>query len=231
MILNVKNLSKVHIQGTETIRALSDVSFTLDNCKSIALVGPSGSGKTTVLSLLAGLDQPTSGSVEILGTEISKLNEKQLAEFRSKHIGIVFQQFHLMAHLTALENVSLPLEIQGLTDVQIRALKMLEAVGLSNRKDHLPHQMSGGERQRVAIARACVLNPQIILADEPSGSLDTETGLVIMDLLFSIAQKEGSSLILVTHDLQLAERCDQQIHLKGGQLIHHETLKSEHAEN
>lgn len=223
-MLKVNNLSKVFMQGQDSINALSQVSFALESGQSLALVGPSGSGKTTILSLIAGLDQPTTGTVEINNTQLTDLSEKQLAIFRAKNMGIVFQQFHLMTHLTALENVSLPLEIQGLvSDIQQKASEMLDAVGLQDRKNHLPHQLSGGERQRVAIARACVAKPKILLADEPSGSLDTQTGLKIMDLLFATAKDQGSSLVLVTHDLQLALRCDQQIHLSGGKIVSNTT--------
>ncbi len=220
MILDVKKLSKTYSQGASLISALHDISFQLQAGKSLALTGPSGSGKTTVLTLLAGLDTATSGSISVDGTLMSDLTEKQLAVFRSKNIGIVFQQFHLMPHLTAEENVSLPLEILSLPDVSSRALKMLDAVGLLDRKDHLPHQLSGGERQRVAIARATVLQPKILFADEPSGNLDTETGNKVMDLLFNMSKISNTSLVLVTHDLELAKRCDFQLHLLGGQLDH-----------
>lgn len=218
MILEVKDLCKEYVQGPSRIHALQNVSFQLEAGQSLALTGPSGSGKTTVLTLLAGLDSPTSGTISVDGVQISSLNEKQLAAFRSKNIGIVFQQFHLMPYLTAKENVSLPLEILSKPEVDQQAEKILEAVGLLDRTDHKPSQLSGGEKQRVAIARASVLHPKLLLADEPSGNLDTETGKKVMDLLFQMAKDFKMSLVLVTHDLELAKRCDHQIHLYGGRL-------------
>ncbi len=218
MILEVKNLSKTFKQGEDIIKALHDISFSLEAGKSLALTGPSGSGKTTILTLLAGLDSVNSGSITVDGTLMSALSEKQLALFRSRTVGIVFQQFHLMPNLTAQENVSLPLEILSSPNAEEQTIEMLKAVGLSDRKNHLPHQLSGGERQRVAIARASVMRPKVLLADEPSGNLDTETGKKVMDLLFNMTKTSGTSLVLVTHDLELAKRCDYQLHMLGGQL-------------
>jgi putative ABC transport system ATP-binding protein len=218
MILNVENACKHFMQGKSTIHALKDVSFSLLQGETLAIVGPSGSGKTTLLSLLAGLDAPSSGKIEVNNTLINNMTEKELASFRAQNIGIVFQQFHLMSHLTAEENVCLPLEILGVDDVEKKARELLELVGLSERMNHLPHQLSGGECQRVAIARASVIKPKILLADEPSGNLDTETGTKVIDLLFSLAEEAGMTLILVTHDMQLANRCKRKIHLTGGLL-------------
>ncbi len=216
MNLKVEKLTKSFYQGDTQIQALSDVSFELDNKKSLALVGPSGSGKTTLLSLLGGLEEVTSGHIFIDGLDITQLSEKEMTKFRSEKIGIVFQQFHLMPYLTALENVSLPLEISGEDLIEKRAKEVLEQVGLTSRLHHLPSQMSGGECQRVAIARAFVSRPQLLLADEPSGNLDTETGEKVMDLLFSMSEKNKQLLVLVTHDLKLAERCEERVYLKGG---------------
>ena len=218
MILKVNDLNKTFFQGKTEIHALKGVSFDVAKNHSLAIVGPSGSGKTTLLSLLAGLDAPSSGTIDMAGSNLASLSEEQLTEFRAKNIGIVFQQFHLMPYLTALENVSLPLDILGEKDSANRAQKLLEQVGLGERADHLPHQLSGGECQRVAIARASVVQPKILLADEPSGNLDTETGKNVMDLLFRLVDETDMTLILITHDLNLASRCEKQIHLVGGKL-------------
>jgi putative ABC transport system ATP-binding protein len=168
---------------------------------------------------MAGLDTPSSGEITIKGTSLSQLNELELSEFRAKNIGIIFQQFHLLEHLSALENVSLPLEIQGTGDhkeYRERAAQMLAQVGLDHRLNHFPTQLSGGEKQRVAIARAAIIKPSILLADEPSGNLDTQTGKQIMDLLFNLSNEHNVTLILVTHDLELARRCEREIHIRGG---------------
>lgn len=218
MILKVEKLSKSFTQGETVIEALKDVSFGMNKGESLAIVGPSGSGKTTLLSLLAGLDFPTSGKINLNNFPIDEMTERELAQFRSRNIGIVFQQFHLMPYLSAEENVSLPLDILGDPEINNKVADILDKVGLSQRKDHLPRQLSGGECQRVAIARASVVQPKVLLADEPSGNLDTETGNKVMDLLFSLAKDTGMTLILITHDMQLAKRCDRQIHLKGGRL-------------
>jgi putative ABC transport system ATP-binding protein len=184
----------------------------------MAILGRSGSGKSTLLSLLAGLDQPDAGQILCAGTDITKLAEKPLALFRGKTMGIVFQQYHLISHLTALENVSLPLEILKEHDCQARAIQAIEKVGLEDRLGHFPHQLSGGEKQRVALARAMVTNPRIILADEPSGNLDTSTGEKVMDLLFNLVEDIGTTLVLVTHNEELAARCHEQTRLGNGQL-------------
>jgi len=218
MILKVENIGKNFQQGRTTIHALKAITFSMQERESLAIVGPSGSGKTTLLSLLAGLDFPTTGNIAIDNACITSMSEKKLAYFRSHNIGIVFQQYHLMPYLTAEENVSLPLEIMRETNVQKRAQEILEMVGLSNRLNHFPHQMSGGECQRVAIARASVVRPKILLADEPSGNLDSQTGGKVMDLLFSLSAESAMTLILVTHDMQLAARCQRQIHMLDGSL-------------
>ncbi len=218
MILEVKNLRKSFFQGKRQIDALKNVSFQVERKQSLAIVGPSGSGKSTLLSLLAGLDQATSGEILFAGEPLHEMSESQLNEFRAKNIGIVFQQFHLMPHLSALENVALPLDILRRDNAQEQAKEMLNMVGLAERVTHRPHELSGGECQRVAIARASVTRPKILLADEPSGNLDTETGEKVMDLLFNLVEETGTTLILITHDLKLAGRCQRQLHLVGGEL-------------
>jgi len=216
IVLNVQDLSKTYLQGDTTVEVLSKVTFELKTGETLSIVGPSGSGKTTLLSLLAGLEAATSGSVFIKGENIFSLSEMALSLFRSNHIGIIFQQFHLMPHLTALENISLPLEIQGDSQAQQKALEALEAVQLSHRKNHLPRELSGGECQRIAIARAIVVKPDLLLADEPSGNLDADTGKRIMDLIFNLVHQNKMTLILVTHNQELAKRCHRQIILQGG---------------
>jgi putative ABC transport system ATP-binding protein len=224
MIITAKNVYKDFLQGPSVVSAVKDVSFELEEGKTLALTGPSGSGKTTIMSLLAGLDSPTKGEVTVAGVNLGSLSEKKLSDFRAHQVGIVFQQFHLMPHLTALENVCLPLEIGGLSDVREKALEILTAVGLRERAGHLPGQLSGGEKQRVAIARALVLKPKVILADEPSGNLDAETGNAVMDLLFGLVKEHRLSLVLVTHNNLLAKKCDEQINLMSGSLIKSEVL-------
>lgn len=218
MSLKIDQLSMSFSQGATQIAALDKVSFKVETGESLAIIGPSGSGKTTLLTLMAGLESPSGGHILFGNTDITKMNENERTEFRAKNIGIVFQQFHLMPYLTALENVSLPLEINGSADVREQALEALKKVGLEKRVNHLPKQLSGGESQRVAMARAMVHRPPYIFADEPSGNLDTENGEKVMNLLFELIGKEKSTLVLITHDLNLAKRCHRQIHLHGGRL-------------
>ncbi len=184
----------------------------------MAIAGASGSGKSTLLGLLAGLDVPTSGSVELLGQSIFKLDEDGRAHFRAQHVGFIFQSFHLLPHLTALENVMLPLELAGQPARQA-ALSVLEAVGLAHRINHYPATLSGGEQQRVSIARAFIVKPALLFADEPTGSLDVVTGAKIIDLMFDLHKTYGTTLILVTHDASLAQRCDKTIHIQAGELL------------
>lgn len=217
MILEISNLSKSFIQGERRVDVLKGLELRVQEGETVAIVGPSGSGKSTLLGLLAGLDQPSDGFLSIRGQDLSKLSQSELAGFRSQNIGIVFQQFHLLPHLTALENVMLPLQIQGVkSDVQSRAYELLKNVGLQDRTDHFPSEMSGGENQRVALARALVSKPAIVLADEPSGNLDEATSEVVMGLLFQLVKEQGSTLLLVTHNLELAGQCDRQLHLRSG---------------
>lgn len=186
--------------------------------EKVAILGPSGCGKSTLLSLLAGLDKPDVGTVEIDGQNLAKMSEDERSQTRSEKLGIVFQQYHLMRNLTAIENVGLPLEILGKTDYADRARISLKKVGLSHRVAHFPSEMSGGECQRVAIARALVTQPSLVLADEPSGNLDQKTGQEVMDMLFSLCEEYKTTLILVTHNQELANRCDRALLLKNGAL-------------
>lgn len=217
VILEVQGLSKDYVQGDRRVSVLKGLEMSVIEGESVAIVGPSGSGKSTLLGLLAGLDQPSSGSLKIRNQNLAELTQNDLAIFRSKNIGIVFQQFHLLPHLTALENVMLPLQIHGQksTDEQT-AIALLKEVGLSHRMDHFPSEMSGGENQRVAIARALVTQPSIVLADEPSGNLDESTSDSVMNLLFELVKQHKSTLLLVTHNLELAKRCNKMFLLKGG---------------
>ena len=186
--------------------------------EAVGLVGPSGSGKTTILMVVAGLEAVTGGVVEVAGQDLTRLNEDALARFRRDHVGIVFQAFHLIAAMTALENVAVPLEFRGLADARTIAREALDAVGLGHRVSHYPGQLSGGEQQRVAIARALAAGAQVILADEPTGNLDQETGRKIMELLFALQRERGTTLLLVTHDHDLVKRCDRVLEVRDGRI-------------
>ena len=217
-LLKIDNLSKSFTQGENHIQILKDLSFSLEGGKTAAILGKSGSGKSTLLSLLAGLDKPDSGKIKFSGDDICSMPEERVTKLRNGKIGIVFQQFHLISHLTALENVLLPLEIQGEKDGEDKARHYMERVGLAHRMDHLPSQLSGGEKQRVAIARSLIIRPDLLLADEPSGSLDDKTGDDVMNLIFELVQEEDTGLVLVTHNRNLAQRCDKIWSLAGGGL-------------
>lgn len=199
------------------LRILEDISFLLEKGKTLAITGSSGSGKSTLLGILAGLDVPSQGSVHLMGQDLFALDEDQRAQLRAYHVGFVFQSFQLLPNLTALENVMLPLELQGKLAKEA-AWAMLERVGLAERSHHYPKTLSGGERQRVALARAFVVEPAILFADEPTGSLDATTGAHIMDLMFALHQEKRSTLVLVTHDTVLASRCQQQLVLQAGRV-------------
>lgn len=201
-----------------TIEILKNISFNVSTEDSLALIGPSGSGKSSLLMLLGGLERASSGSVRIADTELSNLNEDQLAFLRREQMGIVFQSFHLIPTMSALENVATPLELAGVSDAFKKARDALKRVGLMDRQDHFPSQLSGGEQQRVALARAVVARPKILLADEPTGNLDGKNSIDIMDLLFSLRDEFGSTLVLVTHDPVLANRCDRIIRLRDGEI-------------
>jgi putative ABC transport system ATP-binding protein len=217
-LLKIDSLSKSFTQGENHIQILKDLSFSLECGKTAAILGKSGSGKSTLLSLLAGLDKPDSGKIKFSGDDICSMPEERVTKLRNGKIGIVFQQFHLISHLTALENVLLPLEIQGEKDGEDKARHYMERVRLGHRMDHLPSQLSGGEKQRVAIARSLIIRPDLLLADEPSGSLDDKTGDDVMNLIFELVQEEDTGLVLVTHNRNLALRCDQIWSLAGGGL-------------
>ena len=205
-------------RGPARVHILKRISLTIERGEAVGLVGPSGSGKSTLLMTMAGLERPDSGRVVVDGTDLGGLDEDALARFRGRRIGIVFQSFHLVPTMTALENVALPLELAGADDAFERAEAELAAVGLAQRLQHYPAQLSGGEQQRVAIARAIAPNPAILVADEPTGNLDENTGDSIIDLLFALKRDRGSTLILVTHDLELARRCDRVVRLRSGRI-------------
>lgn len=202
----------------EPVHILRGVNFTVEQGGKIGLVGPSGSGKTSLLTIIAGLQRPTAGAISVLGIKFDDCSEEDLAAFRRDNIGVVFQNFHLLPAMTALENVAIPLEIAGQTNADARAAEALATVGLEHRHNHFPHQLSGGEQQRTAIARAFVAHPKLILADEPTGNLDTDTGAMVMESLESLAAQYGASLLLITHDHALLEGFDRVLSMRDGQL-------------
>ena len=218
-MIKVENLSKIVNTYDGELQILADINFQIASGETVAITGESGSGKSTLLSLLAGLDRPTAGSVVINEQALETLSEDELAEFRAKNVGFIFQSFHLLGSLTALENVMLPIELKGNSDAKEQALALLDQVGLSHRLGHYPKQLSGGEQQRVAIARAFATEPNILFADEPTGNLDTKTGETVAELLFNLNQSSKTSLILVTHDDKLAQQCNQQIILSAGRVV------------
>ncbi len=219
-MLEVSGVSKSFHQGERTIEILKNLDLKVNSGERIAILGQSGSGKSTFLSIMSGIDSVDEGSILFNNTDLTQLSEDQMTQFRGQNMGIIFQQFHLLSHLNALENVSLPLEIQGQDPITSQKLaeETLKAVGLGHRLDHFPSQLSGGEKQRVAIARSMVLNPDLLLADEPSGSLDEDTGVQIMDLIFNLVKEKGSTLILVTHNQALARQCERIFKLEHGKL-------------
>lgn len=215
MILEFKNISKNYKQGNNELKVLDNLNFLISEPKSVAVLGKSGSGKSTFLSLGSGLDRADSGEVYVHGQNMANKSENELALFRAQNIGIIFQHFHLMQNLTAFENVILPLEILGAKNAKELALEALDKVELTHRLTHFPHQLSGGEKQRVAIARAIVTKPNIIFADEPSGNLDSETGNKVMNLIFDLVKDLNTTLVLVTHDNDLAKKCDEIYYLQN----------------
>jgi len=217
-MIDINKISKTYFQGTQRIEVLYNLSLQVKEGESLAILGQSGSGKSTLLSLMSGLDKPEFGTITLDGQDITKLSQDQLSQFRSETRCIVFQQYHLMSNLTALENVGIPLELRKDPNYQQLARDALKMVGLSHRLSHFPGELSGGECQRVAIARAIVAKPKIILADEPSGNLDDETGKEVMDLLFQLYRERKQTLILVTHNQELASVCDRMMVLQKGQL-------------
>lgn len=218
-VLAARNLSKTYRSGSKTLTVLQDVDLELAPGETCAVVGPSGSGKTTLLGLCAGLDRPTSGTIDLCGTRLNDRSEDDLSKLRNREVGFIFQTFQLIPTLTALENVMVPAELRGASDVRPRAESLLENVGLSDRVTHYPAQLSGGEQQRVAIARAFINRPTILFADEPTGNLDAETGQTIEDLIFELNRTASTTLMLVTHDTELAARTGRVIKLRGGSII------------
>ncbi len=214
-----RSVGKVLPSGGEELTILADVDFAVAPGESVAILGPSGSGKSTLLGLLAGLDRPSSGSVLLDGRPIDDLDEDALALLRRGRVGFVFQSFHLFGNLTAVENVRVPLELTGYANAGPRAEELIERVGLGARGHHYPSQLSGGEMQRVALARAFGPAPALLLADEPTGNLDSKTGESVLELLFELRDQEGTSLVLVTHDAGVAARCERRVHLEAGRVV------------
>ncbi len=217
-MIKLTDISKHYSLADSSVTVLQSLNLSVQERGRVAIVGPSGSGKSTLLLILTGLEDATSGSVTIAGQALQTLSSDQRADLRRDHIGIVFQSFHLIPSLSACENVALPLEISAASNTRTRALEMLDKVGLLERADHYPAQLSGGEQQRVAMARALVHQPELIVADEPTGNLDNATGQLIMDLLFDLNRDSGTTLLLVTHDLELASRCERTLRLQDGAL-------------
>ena len=224
-MLRVTDLTHRVSLETDTLTILQGVSLEINRGESVAIVGRSGSGKTTLLGLLAGLDTPTEGKVELDGAVISSLTEDQRAQLRASRVGFVFQSFQLLPALSALENVMLPLELAGMESPEARAIELLERVGLGERLSHTPRQLSGGEQQRVAIARAFASDPVILFADEPTGNLDNRTGQAVSDLLMDLNREQGTTLVMVTHDEHLAARCGRQLHIEAGVLTEPEAAR------
>ena len=212
------HLYKTVADATDTLAILQDIHFIIPENETVAIIGASGSGKTTLLSLLAGLDTPTAGTVRLRGIDIFAMNEDERAMLRKKLLGFVFQSFQLLPHLTALENVMLPLELQGVPHAATRAKSLLERVGLSSRTQHYPRYLSGGEQQRVALARAFITEPPLLFADEPTGNLDTRTGQDIIELMFAMHREHDMTLVLVTHDMEVAARCHHVIEIRDGRM-------------
>lgn len=223
-VLSIQDLQKSFETNNGNISILENISFHINKSEVVSIVGPSGSGKTTLLGLCAGLDKPSSGKVSLMNKPLHEKTEDEKAQIRNEYVGFVFQNFQLIPTLTALENVMVPLELRGDKNAKKEALKRIEEVGLLNRQDHFPTQLSGGEQQRIAIARAFVTTPSILFADEPTGNLDDETGRAIEDLLFKLNAEHGTTLIMVTHDLELAKKTNRIIRLKAGKIASDETI-------
>jgi putative ABC transport system ATP-binding protein len=229
-VLRIDSLTKAFESGGKMLTVVDDVSFSVEAGETCSIVGPSGSGKTTLLGLCAGLDRPTSGSVVLCGIDLEPLDEDERAEVRNQYVGFVFQTFRLLPTLTALENVMVPAELRGTADARDRAAELLEEVGLGDRLDHYPTQLSGGEQQRVAMARAFINEPRVLFADEPTGNLDAETAERVEDVLFRLNETAGTTLVLVTHDLELAERTQRVLKLRGGRIVGEERSAGETVE-
>lgn len=218
-ILDIQNVTKTYKSSDRILTVLEQINFSVNAGSTMSIVGPSGSGKTTLLGLAAGLDRSSSGSIELNNIKLDNLNEDQRARVRNQYVGFIFQNFQLLPTLTALENVMVPLELRGEKNVKLRAKDLLQKVGLSDRVHHYPAQLSGGEQQRVSMARAFCNNPQILFADEPTGNLDAETSEKIIELIFNLNKEAGTTLILVTHDFDLANKTGRIIKLKGGKIV------------
>lgn len=219
LILESENLTKIYRSGDKKLAVLDNVSFKVEQGDSLAIIGPSGSGKTTLLGLCAGLDTTTTGVVSLMGFKLNAMSEDDRAYVRNQFVGFVFQNFQLLSTLTALENVMVPLELRGERNVSQKAKELLDRVGLSDRLHHYPSQLSGGEQQRVAMARAFITDPKILFADEPTGNLDEENATHITDLLFGMNKEKGTTLVLVTHNLELAQRTQRILRMRGGKLV------------
>lgn len=230
--IEIKGVRKVYRMGDEKVIALDNVSFTIEQGEFCCLLGTSGSGKSTLLNLMAGLEKPTKGEIKIKDRHVEKMSEKQLAVFRRNHVGFVFQSYNLLPTLTALENVSLPLIFMGISKAarEKKSVEMLKAVGLEKRLRHKPGQMSGGQQQRVSIARAFIAKPEIVFADEPTGNLDTKTTREVMDLITTMARKNKQTLIIVTHDVEIAEYADKIIHVRDGNIDKIDIVKHDEGE-
>jgi putative ABC transport system ATP-binding protein len=218
-ILNIRNVSKIYQSAGRELTVLDNINFSIAAGSTVAITGPSGSGKTTLLGLCAGLDRASSGTVELNGIALEKLNEDERAAIRNQYVGFIFQNFQLLPTLTALENVMVPLELRGAKNIRTHALELLDKVGLADRSHHYPVQLSGGEQQRVSLARAFSNQPAILFADEPTGNLDAETSEKVIKLLFDLNKDAGTTLVIVTHDLELAARTSRSIKIKGGVII------------
>jgi len=218
-ILNVNHLEKIYTSGSKKLKVLDDISFQIEAGETFAIVGPSGSGKTTLLGLCAGLDQSDTGSIELCGETIDNLTEDQRAILRNNEVGFIFQDFQLLPTLTALENVSVPMELQGVKNPNKIGMELLNKVGLGDRSHHYPSQLSGGEQQRVALARAFSNKPSILFADEPTGNLDAETSEKVVQLLFDLNEEAGTTLVIVTHDMELAKKNQRILRLQGGKIM------------
>ena len=224
IILQAENLTKAYLSSDKELVVLDHVSFTAVQGTSLSIIGPSGSGKTTLLGLCAGLDVPSSGTITLMGFKLNVMSEDDRAYIRNQYIGFVFQNFQLLSTLTAQENVMIPLELRGEKNIAAKAKELLDRVGLADRRHHYPSQLSGGEQQRVAMARAFITSPKILFADEPTGNLDEENAKHITDLLFGMNREEKTTLILVTHNLELAQRTERILQMKGGKLVHERML-------
>ncbi len=219
IVLQAENLTKVYRSAEKDLVVLDEISFSVEQGNSISIIGPSGSGKTTMLGLCAGLDTPSSGTISLMGFKLNNMSEDDRAYIRNQYVGFVFQNFQLLSTLTALENVMVPLELRGERNVMAKAKELLARVGLADRSHHYPSQLSGGEQQRVAMARAFITDPKILFADEPTGNLDEENATHITELLFGLNKEQQTTLVLVTHNLELAQRTQRILRMKGGKLV------------